>query len=571
MQRKSNIEIEKRSDVKKLLKIFHKIKNFDTTRDFLSALVPNEAKLSKNFKIIYEYEQNVIENQDKRLDEIAIRIIDNALREIDQINIGNNKKSVDKYYANKVRFIIRKGISYRMLGGNDRIYYNDSIESFNLTLKLLKEIKNEDLSNYYNLICNICLADVYRVSSDLEKSNVYIVKAQYIAMKISRKKNKNPVNLCLGYFYNQSGLVNLQKWTKQPEAFAFLQIAKNNYCNSLEYFIRLEHIKWILKSFIDLCGCLFKMYIYEVEQDLHDIDLMIKLTNKIQSNNQFTAFQQTHNILLNKAKFLLLKMDKESLNKAEKTILLTLKRSSEQEQTRSLGSETITLGEIQLSQKKIQEGIDNIKKGFNYLQTYPQVKIIAKLDLIKIIDYLILKIDYTSDDIEFIKNNLVDELSNYKNSDKVEIDSEESKFIVKDIIVFISYANDDSELFQIKEIADKLKSFPEIKEALCWEKDTKDNICEYEEEGLEKSDIMILFCSRNSQNSRAVKDEWNAMKMMKKPIIPVFIDPTYIPTSIKARQGHKFNPYHLMENVRAIYSLIIKKINDNIDPSIKEM
>ena len=185
MKRKSNIEIEKRSDLKKLLKIFHKIKNFDTTRDFLSALVPNEAKMTKNFKIIYEYEQSVIENQDKRLDDIAIRIIDNnALREIDHITIGNKKKSVDRCYANKVRFIIRKGISYRMLGGNDRIYYNDSIESFNEALKLLKEIKNEDLGNYYKLICNICLADVYRVSYDLEKSEAYLIKAQFIAENI---------------------------------------------------------------------------------------------------------------------------------------------------------------------------------------------------------------------------------------------------------------------------------------------------------------------------------------------------------------------------------------------------
>ncbi|MFX1572639.1 MAG: ABC transporter substrate-binding protein [Promethearchaeota archaeon] len=99
--------------------------------------------------------------------------------------------------------------------------------------------------------------------------------------------------------------------------------------------------------------------------------------------------------------------------------------------------------------------------------------------------------------------------------------------------VFISYSTLDTDHFQVSKIVRRLQLYPEINEVLFWEVDSKQNIVEFMEETLRKTNAFILFCSENSIKSEAVKGEWqSAYQMVKKglmKIIPVYEDEENIP------------------------------------------
>jgi len=99
--------------------------------------------------------------------------------------------------------------------------------------------------------------------------------------------------------------------------------------------------------------------------------------------------------------------------------------------------------------------------------------------------------------------------------------------------VFLSYSTLDSNYFQIPEIVKDLEKYPDIEKVLIWEKDSSQNIVEFMEDTLSKSDVFVLFCSDNSMKSPAVKDEWqSAFQMRKKDllkIIPVYDKEDHIP------------------------------------------
>ncbi|TKJ24983.1 MAG: hypothetical protein CEE42_09190 [Promethearchaeota archaeon Loki_b31] len=103
---------------------------------------------------------------------------------------------------------------------------------------------------------------------------------------------------------------------------------------------------------------------------------------------------------------------------------------------------------------------------------------------------------------------------------------------VKFFKVFLSYSTLEI-FFQIKNIAKILNSYPEIKETLFWEANSGENIVEYMEKTLKKCNIFVLFCSKNSLNSKAVTDEWQAAFQLRKKgslkIIPVYEDERFVP------------------------------------------
>ncbi len=99
--------------------------------------------------------------------------------------------------------------------------------------------------------------------------------------------------------------------------------------------------------------------------------------------------------------------------------------------------------------------------------------------------------------------------------------------------VFLSYSTLDSNYFQIPKIVKDLEKYSDIEKVLIWEKDSSQNIVEFMETTLAKSDVFVLFCSDNSMKSPAVKDEWqSAFQMRKKDllkIIPVYDKEDHIP------------------------------------------
>ncbi len=132
------------------------------------------------------------------------------------------------------------------------------------------------------------------------------------------------------------------------------------------------------------------------------------------------------------------------------------------------------------------------------------------------------------------------------------------------ILVFVSYATKDAEIYKIRGLAELLTKHEKIFDVLYWQEDMKDNIIKYMNDNLDRCDIMILFCSPNALVSEPVEKEWTAADIMGKPIIPIFNNSDHIPPLLKTRLGLQFDPFDLQKNVDEVYNLILKKLEDRL-------
>ena len=131
----------------------------------------------------------------------------------------------------------------------------------------------------------------------------------------------------------------------------------------------------------------------------------------------------------------------------------------------------------------------------------------------------------------------------------------------KKLLIFISYAMKDSEIFKIREIAETLTNFIEIKDVLYCEEDTRNDFIQYMNKYVGKCDILLLFCSPNALKSAFVNKEWSAADAMNKQIIPVFTHSDYIPPLLRSRLGVQFDSFNLKKTIDGIYKIILKNIN----------
>jgi len=135
---------------------------------------------------------------------------------------------------------------------------------------------------------------------------------------------------------------------------------------------------------------------------------------------------------------------------------------------------------------------------------------------------------------------------------------------IKNVLVFISYATKDAELFKIKEIAKSLKIYEDIEEVLYWQESMKDNIIKYMNDNLGKCHIMLLFCSPNALVSKPVEKEWTAADSMGKPIIPIFLKSEHIPPLLKSRLGLEYDSFDFQKNIHDLHDLILKKCSGSL-------
>lgn len=109
------------------------------------------------------------------------------------------------------------------------------------------------------------------------------------------------------------------------------------------------------------------------------------------------------------------------------------------------------------------------------------------------------------------------------------------------IIVFISYTIKDSRIFKVSQLAKLLLNYTEIEDVLYCEEYARDDFIKYMNDYLDKCDVLLLFCSPNSLKSEFVAMEWRAAVSLKKTIIPVYMDPKYIPPLLSPRLGVQFD------------------------------
>jgi hypothetical protein len=130
----------------------------------------------------------------------------------------------------------------------------------------------------------------------------------------------------------------------------------------------------------------------------------------------------------------------------------------------------------------------------------------------------------------------------------------------KKLSIFVSYATKDAQVFKIREMAEILRGFPEIKNVLYWQEHMHDNIFKFMNDNIGKCDIMLLFCSEKALNSKPVEKEWTAAEAIDLPIIPIFSNLDHIPPLLKSRLGMEYDFNDMDKNIKELRSLIFKKI-----------
>ena len=144
-----------------------------------------------------------------------------------------------------------------------------------------------------------------------------------------------------------------------------------------------------------------------------------------------------------------------------------------------------------------------------------------------------------------------------------EVISSDSKLEeIHEINAFLSYSTLDTEHFEIKKTAEILEQFPEITTVVFWEAYSSAYIVEYMEVTLRQTNVFILFCSENSMNSKAVRDEWQAAFQLRKKdlmkIIPVYEKEEYIPYLLTPLLNVKFQKDNFKVYIQKLYDEILR-------------
>ncbi|KKL85379.1 hypothetical protein LCGC14_1955270, partial [marine sediment metagenome] len=67
-------------------------------------------------------------------------------------------------------------------------------------------------------------------------------------------------NFCLGYLYNQSGLIDFQQGFDNSDN---LKRVLKFHIKSIVHFYNAEQKRWILKGLVDLCVCFYAITLEE--------------------------------------------------------------------------------------------------------------------------------------------------------------------------------------------------------------------------------------------------------------------------------------------------------------------
>lgn len=138
------------------------------------------------------------------------------------------------------------------------------------------------------------------------------------------------------------------------------------------------------------------------------------------------------------------------------------------------------------------------------------------------------------------------------------------------IKVFISYCIKDSTTFSIPEIARNLQNLTEIEDVKFWEDHALENIQEYMRTYVNNCNILVLFCSTNSLESKPVIKEWKNALEKKKRIVPIFFLLEHVPPPIQSMRGCQFVLFKQEENIRNLSILLQKIAQDMIESNSAE-
>ena len=135
--------------------------------------------------------------------------------------------------------------------------------------------------------------------------------------------------------------------------------------------------------------------------------------------------------------------------------------------------------------------------------------------------------------------------------------------IVSDKIkIILSYSTVDTEYFQIKQTGKFLEKHPEISKIIYWEVNGREYVKKFLEETLKLADVLVLFCSENSNRSEAMKAVWQTAFQLRDEglvkIVPVYENEYSIPSLLMPILNVKFTKDDLVGFIQTLYREILR-------------
>ena len=128
------------------------------------------------------------------------------------------------------------------------------------------------------------------------------------------------------------------------------------------------------------------------------------------------------------------------------------------------------------------------------------------------------------------------------------------------IIIFVSYSHRDKEIFQISRIIEGLKEYQEIEEVLYYESGEYSNFMEYMNSSIDRCDLFLFFCSKNTKKSNFIKAEWQAAIASEKIVIPIYFSLEDVPELLNPRLGVHFHERDVELSREKIFHAIQKAL-----------
>ncbi len=129
--------------------------------------------------------------------------------------------------------------------------------------------------------------------------------------------------------------------------------------------------------------------------------------------------------------------------------------------------------------------------------------------------------------------------------------------IQRGLVLFLGYANVDSERFHIQEIAAALKQKPEIAQVLYWQKGISGTPRAFTNEHVPNCDIYLLFCSQDALQAAPMGVDWEFAHRNKKFILPIFESIEDVPPLLRRIRGISFRKSDLKDTISQLYQEIL--------------
>ncbi|MFX0073985.1 MAG: nitrous oxide reductase family maturation protein NosD [Candidatus Hermodarchaeota archaeon] len=145
------------------------------------------------------------------------------------------------------------------------------------------------------------------------------------------------------------------------------------------------------------------------------------------------------------------------------------------------------------------------------------------------------------------KERLIDPLFKFEEKDTL---------LEQRVNVYVSFAEEDSEIFKINDFIKGLVAFDDINQVYSPGTDVEKEFLRDFENQIKKFDLVISFCSPSALKTDDLLKFWQKIKTSQKVMIPVYIDPQHVPRFLKSYKKVEFDAFNFEENLNKIKEII---------------